>query len=175
MGVATTNPTPSTPTVSRERLAWMVLLISFSVFALLCVTIPYGIISYLNGSTVSRIAIGQGTVGTALIERPDLPGDALVRINSGEVRDITEGSVIRTDDTTHLLVEFFDGSTLTVFPDSVVTLSEMRQPSFPGYTPQPDRIVVRVADGRVRVQVGVAPERPRRFEIQTPQAPSPQG
>lgn len=175
MGVATTNPTPSAPTVSRERLAWMVLLISFAVCAVLGVTIPYGIISYLNGSTVSRIATGQGTIGTALIERPDLPGDALVRINSGEVRDITEGSVIRTDDTTQLLVEFFDGSTLTVFPDSVVTLSEMRQPSFPGYTSQPDRIVVRVADGRVRVQVGATPERPRRFEIQTPHAPSPQG
>lgn len=175
MGVATTNPTPATPTVSRERLAWMVLLGSFAVFAFLCVTIPYGIVSYLNSSTVSRIATGQGTSGTALIERPDLPGDALVRINSGEARDITEGSVIRTDDTTQLLIEFFDGSSLTVFPESVVTLSEMRQPSFPSYTTQPDRIVVRVSDGRIRVQVAPSLERPRRFEVQTPHAPSPQG
>jgi hypothetical protein len=175
MGIATTNPTPATPTVSRERLAWMVLLISFSVCAILSFAIPYSIVSYVNGSSVSRIATGQGTSGTALIERPDLPGDALVRINSGEARDITEGSVIRTDNTTQLLVEFFDGSTLTIFPDSVVILSEMRQPSFPGYTAQPDRIVLRVTDGRVRVQVAPTPERVRHFEIQTPHAPSPQG
>ncbi len=176
MSIIVQDKPPVSHTFSRERVAWLVLLGSFLVCVVLGVTIPYTIYRYLDGSTIERLASGQGTSGTTLIDKPDLPGDALVRINSGEGRaDINEGSIIRTDATSQLLVEFFDGTTLTVYPNSIVTLTEMRQSRFEQYTSRADRVTVKVSVGRVRVQVVPTADHPRQFEVQTPQAPGPQG
>lgn len=162
-------------TGSRERTAWGVLLGAFSLCIVLMVSVPSGGYWYWQNALTPRTANAQGTSGITLVGQPDLPGDAVLRLNAGEERDdIPVGSNIRTDGTSQLLVTFFDGSTLTIYPNSVVVLQEMSRPQFESNS-QPDRLVVRVNSGRVRAQVSDLTDRPRHFEIQTAQAPGPTG
>lgn len=168
-------PKESARVVARERLAWLIVWAAFVVFVFFAVSIPLGVRWYVQRATVAQWATAQSTgSGTPTrIEIPNAP-DA-VALEGGRVKpDVPEGSNIRTDATSQAQLEFFDRSTLTVFPNSHVTLSEMRRPRF-GQSNQPSRVIVRVHSGRVRAQVSPSTRPDVLFEIQTPQAPGPNG
>lgn len=172
MSIAESGKKPTI--ISREQTAWAVLLISFACFVVLALSIPLTVNWYLETASVPKLASAQGTSGTTLIANPTLPADAVLRVNGGERRtDISERSELRTDANSQILVEFFDNSTLTIFPNSTVTLREMRRARF-GRSSRPDRIIVVVSNGRVRAQVAANSE-PIHLVLQTPQAPAPHG
>lgn len=165
----------SSSRLTRTQTAWVIIWIAFAFFVFFFFTIPMSIGWYIEYATVSEAIKGQGTSGVTLIAKPDLPPDAVIRLNSGEERqDITEGSQIRTDAASQVLLEFFDKSVIIIFPNSDVVLSEVRRPRF-GRSSEPNRIVIALNNGRVRAQVATPSGRPIHFEVQTVQAPPPNG
>jgi hypothetical protein len=164
-----------TTKVAREKLAWAVLLISFAIFLFFAISIPLGIRWYIQQASVAQFAAAQstGSVTPVLIQLPNASDP--VALDVGRLKqDVVEGSVIRTDRTSQAQLDFFDRSTLTIFPNSEVTLSQMRRPRF-GQSNQPSRIIVEVHSGRVRAQVSPSTRPEMHFELQTPQAPAPNG
>ncbi|MGB0388200.1 MAG: FecR domain-containing protein [Ardenticatenaceae bacterium] len=160
--------------LTREQTAWVILLTAFAIFVFFFFAIPFSGWWYFENASVSQVAQAQGTTGLTLLSDPNLRADAVVQIAEGEKRaDLIEGSILRTDASSQILIEFFDRSTLTIFPNSHVTLSEMRRPRFAGRS-QPERIVIVLSRGRVRAQVATN-EPDVDFQIQTLQAPAPQG
>ena len=162
------------PLIGREKMAWGILLTAFAVFLLFFFGIPISIFLYIDNASIPQLAQGQGTRGVTLLSDPNLRADAVVQIAEGEKRtDLIEGSTLRTDANSQILLEFFDQSTLLLFPNSHVTLYEMRRPRF-GRSSHPERLVVVVSHGRVRAQVA-ANDPAVSFEVQTLQAPAPHG
>ena len=160
--------------ISREKLAWGILLTAFVIFLFFFFGIPISIWWYVDHASIPQLAKAQGTSGVTLLSDPNLRADAVVRIAEGEKpANLIEGSTLRTDANSQILVEFFDQSTLTVFPNSNVTLYEMRRPRF-GRSTQSERLVAVVSHGRVRAQVA-ANDPAVSFEVQTLQAPAPHG
>ena len=171
---STTPQKNSLKLISRERMASGILLSAFVIFLILFFGIPFSIWWYMDTASTPQLAEAQGTSGLTLLSDPNLRADAVVQIAEGEKRtDLIEGSILRTDGSSQILIEFFDQSTLTIFPNSHVTLYEMRRPRFGGSSLR-ERIVVVVSSGRVRAQVA-AHEPAVHVEVQTLQAPAPHG
>lgn len=171
-----TKSNHSSKLLTHEQLAWVILLISFVVCVFLSITVPMSISWYTENATVPELAKAQGTSGVTLVERANLPSDAVLRITSEEQKiDILEGSHLSTDSSSQVLIDFFDDSTFTIYPNSQVTLSHMRQPRF-RRSSLPDRLVILVTSGRVRAQVATPTSgRAMHFEVQTRHAPAPTG
>ncbi|MDQ4075611.1 MAG: FecR family protein [Chloroflexota bacterium] len=158
--------------MSREQLAWTVLLVAFATFLVLAVTVPLSANWYLHNASVAPRASIQGTRGTTSVKEPNARS-APVAVVAGREEVIVEGSELRTDDS-QALVSFFDRSTLTIFPNSAITLKAMREPRF-ARSNKASRIVITVHNGRVRAQVAPSTSREVEFEIQTPHALAPYG
>ncbi len=160
--------------ISREKMAGGILLAAFVVFLFFFFGIPISIWWYIDHASIPQLAKVQGTSGVTLLSDPNLRADAVVQIAEGERRaNLIEGSTLRTDANSQILVEFFDRSTLAIFPNSDVTLYEMRRPRFESSS-EVERLVVVINHGRVRAQV--AENKPTvSFEIQTLQSPAPHG
>lgn len=170
---ATDLPTKESNGVfSRERLAWAILLISFATCVLLAILGPFLGNWYFHYASIPQLAEVRGTSGTTLVRLPN-GSDPVAIVGGTNKSDVLEGSILQTD-SSQAFVVFFDESTVTLFPNSMVTLSEMRRPRFGG-SEEPYRIVLRVDGGRVRVQVAPSTPRPLHFEVQTPQALGPHG
>jgi hypothetical protein len=168
---ATTSPRPGL--MSRERLAWTVILISFAWFVFFAITIPLGIYFYIQNTTVPHLVTVQGTDGTTLVEVPNRRDP--VAIEAGRLKeDVIEQSLLRADAASQAQILLFDRSTVTIYPNSTVTISEVRRPRF-SRSGRPNKIVLTVDSGRVRVDVAAAAERRVHFEVQTPHALAPHG
>ncbi|MBA3531483.1 MAG: FecR domain-containing protein [Ardenticatenales bacterium] len=164
---------PSAKLLTREQLAWVILLASFTLCVLFSILVPLGGNWYLHYASISQVAEVQGTSGTTLTKLPSR-SDPIAIVGGSSKEDVIEGSFLTTDASSQALIVFFDGSAVTIFPNSKVTLSEMRRPRF-GQSDQPNRIVLEVELGRVRVQLASATNRALHFEVQTPQSPGPHG
>ncbi len=175
MSVTDSSATQEYPKwISREKLAWTVLLCAFALFLVLAISIPLGVNWYIQNTSVAQPASLQGTNGVTLVETVGTRTDP-VAVEQGRAKeDVLENSVLRTDPDSQASVVFFDRSTLTIFPNSTVTLTEMRQPRF-GRSQQPNQIIVTVNSGRVRAQVAPSTSRPIHFQVRTLQAPAPHG
>lgn len=159
--------------MSREKLAWSVMLVAFAVFMVLLISVPLGGHWYLQHATVAQLATVQGTSGKTLIEDGGTRANP-VAIEAGRAQpDVREGSVLRADDS-QAVIFFWDRSSLTVFPNTTVTINEMRRPRF-GYSDQPSRIALTVHNGRVRAQVSPRAGRAMEWVVNTPQALAPHG
>ncbi len=155
-----------------ERVAWLVLWGAFIAFLMLCAAIPVGARSYLLFSASPRQALFEWIRGTPSILEPNMQAPIAVT-NVTKAVQIMQGSVIETDANSRGIITFFDGSTLTVFPNTLVTLSMMQAPKF-DWGLEPTRIMVEQRRGRIRVSPaplyaeGGNSARPRVFEVQTP-------
>ncbi len=153
---------------SRERLAWAILLTAFAIFCLLAVGIPLTIRWYIHNATRPQLATLTGTLGTTLVIAPSVPSPFAVA--EGVRRpDVREGNRIETDAASSAVVRLFDESSITVFPNSELTIERMRSPRF-RRSPLPNEIVLRVARGTVRVNVAPPGTRPLRLIVHTPHA-----
>ncbi|MGH2544247.1 MAG: FecR domain-containing protein [Ardenticatenaceae bacterium] len=171
------EPTPreiSARWISRERMAWTVLIVAFAVFVVLAVTIPLAIGWYVQNASVAQLANIQGTRGVTLVESANPRLDVVGAVEVGRAEAVVEGGVLRVDPASQASVVFFDRSTLTLFPNSTVTLDIMRKPRF-ARSERPNQIVVTLHSGRVRAQIAPAGDPAIHFEIHTPQTLAPQG
>ena len=74
-----------------------------------------------------------------------------------------DGEIVRTQANGYAAVEFSDGSTVTLHPDSILRLDLMR-----AYAAGLSEIRVELSPGRTEAHVQAQPEQPSRFEIDTP-------
>lgn len=149
-----------------ERIAWLVMLGAFAVFLMLCAAIPFGARYYLLYTTSTKPALLEVVGGTVSVqERGSVAPIAVTRS-----KDLTEGSVIETNVNSRGILTFLDGSTMTLFPDTLISLPSMRTPAF-GWSEAPITIEVEQTRGRIRVgaaQLFGGNARAREFKIATP-------
>lgn len=156
-----------------ERVAWVVMLASLFTCIALAVGVPLGIRTFLLHATRGLPVVAQSLQGTALIEFPGQPELAALT----RPRSLDPGITLRTDETSSVnITAYTDGSqgrqeevaSLLMYNNTQVTLEESLQPRFPRWSPDPGRLRVRVAQGRVRVIGGRFPDRDLEITVETP-------
>ncbi len=158
---------------SPERVAWAVMLISFFTCISLAVGVPWGIRTFLQHATRGLPVEAQSLQGTALIEFPGQPELAALT----RPRSLNPGMTLRTDNASSVSITVFTNgaesrreevASLLMYNNTQLTLVESLQPRFPRWSPDPGRLRVRVAQGRVRVIGGRFPDRDLDIEVRTP-------
>jgi hypothetical protein len=97
-----------------QKVAWAILLTSFFVFCTLAVIIPLTIRWWIITATTSHDANLEVINGTVLVRDKGFPPDVGVTSQ----REISEGSVIRTDANSKALLTFFDDSRCALPPSA---------------------------------------------------------
>ncbi len=147
-----------------ERIAWLVLIISFIIFCLLAVGIPLSIRWYIINATVAHNA-SVTVIGSAVFVRESPYAEPL---GVAESRTIREGNSVETpDDSSRAVITFFDGSIAVVYGKAKVEVAKMRSPRF-SLSPRPHQITLKIEKGRVRLVVVPHQERPLTFQVVTP-------
>ncbi|MFQ6014808.1 MAG: FecR domain-containing protein [Anaerolineae bacterium] len=146
-----------------ERLAWLVLWVSFAVFCFLCISIPLSVRWYIINATDTEEATIETISGTVLVEEPGVA--APIGVQSS--RRIREGSSITTDANAKAIITLFDKSTVVIFPETEVTLLRTRSPRF-SWSPRPNVFILSQKGGRIRVGAAQPVEAPLHFEVRSP-------
>jgi hypothetical protein len=110
-----------------QALAWVVLLAALAVFAIIAVGVPWLGVEYLRTATVAETASVEPKSGSVAIE--SVPGVPVLLQGNGP-QEVAEGTTISTDAASKAFVRFPDGSTLSLEPDTRVTLRRLRRPRF---------------------------------------------
>lgn len=153
-----------------ERVAWMVIFGAFAVFLVLCAAVPVSARSYLLYSTSPKPATLEVIGGTPRVQERGSAAPIAVT----KSLQLSEGSTIETDGNSRGILTFLDSSTLTLFPNTQLTLREMRVATF-GWGAAPITLVVEQTRGRIRVGAaqlilpGESVARVRALQVQTPQ------
>lgn len=133
-----------------ERWAWLVLFGAFAIFLMLCAAIPVSARSYLLYTSHPEQATLEVSGGTVRVQEQYAAAPMAVT----KSLQVSEGSIIETDETSRGILTLFDGSTVTLFPSTQVNLRQMRESTFEwGRVP----ITLMIQQMRGRIRVGVAP------------------
>lgn len=146
-----------------ERTAWGVLLIAFSVFCLLAVSIPLGLRWYVLTATRPQMTQLEVISGTVLVQAP---GQASA-IGITDATQIAEQGQAKTDETSWATLTFFDESDAVIYSKTELQILKARTRRF-GMSSQPDLVSLKVNGGRVRLSVAPHNDQERLFEVHTP-------
>ena len=130
-----------------ERLAWIVLSTAFAMFCMLTILIPVGIQWYIVNATDPFSTEVTSVRGTVLVGNPT--AELSSSLTDGNTITIEESFEISTDDTSQAILTFFDDSSLTMYGNTRIILSETQSPRF-DISSNPTTIVIEVQQGRVR-------------------------
>jgi len=175
--VSAQNGVASGPRVwqrNPERVAWVVLLVSFTACIFLAVAVPVSVRTFLMHATQGLPVTAQSLRGTALLQ---LPGqDAVTALTQAQA--LRGRTVLRTDDTSSANLVIYpaeNGSgrrsevvSVLIYNNTTVTLKSAQQPRFPRWSRDPARLVLEVAQGRVRIVGGRLNDRPIDVTVVTP-------
>jgi len=107
--------------------AWLVVWTAFAIFCILTVSIPLSIRWFWLTATVEQEVTLEVIAGTVAYKENGQGAWLAV----DQKQQLGEGDVVRTDDTSRALLTFRqDGSTVTIFPRTVVTLTQVRRKRF---------------------------------------------
>lgn len=149
-----------------ERLAWIVLSISFATFCLLATGIPLGIRWYLINATQIHKTSLAAVRGTVQVQEPNATLPIAVTATKD---DVSEGATITTDATSQAYLEFFENSTLHLYNKTQVVIHKMRSPRF-SLSSKPNTIVLELTAGRIRIGVAPSTKHPLNFLVLSPHA-----
>ena len=153
-----------------ERLAWVVVLVSFFVCIGLTVTVPLGVRRYILHARMPQrvmLEVQQGPLRATLAGR-----GAPVAID-GDREDIPERTIVATDATAGRLVMSAPQAdnpvlaTVQLYDNTETALSSARSPRFSS-SRLPHEIVLDVEAGRLRINVYDDDDRATVVEVQTP-------
>ena len=91
-----------------EQVAWAVTLLAFATFCLIIVAVPLGIRWYVLYAEREHSALVESLVGTVVIE--PAVGRGPMPLSKGGSQVISEGTIIRVDETSEATITFFDNS-----------------------------------------------------------------
>ncbi len=148
-----------------ERLAWTVLIVSFSLFVLLLGALPFGVRWLLVTATQENEARLETLRGTVIVEDPRSGVARAVR--KGESVIVPQGSMINVDETARANISFFDDSLVVLYPDSRLSLDQMYGPRF-GFGSASRTVVLNHRGGGIRINTALAPDIPLHFEVRSP-------
>ncbi|MBN1815026.1 MAG: FecR domain-containing protein [Anaerolineae bacterium] len=153
-----------------ERMAWVVLLVSFFICIGLAVAVPLGARAFALFSQVEQnvsLEVERGPVRVTWAGRGE-------PIAIAEQRDaIPERTIITTDLTEGRLVMHAPQedrpvvTSVQLYDNTGVVLSSARSPRF-SISQLPHRVALEVLSGRVRINVSGTEDRPTTAEVQTP-------
>lgn len=156
---------------SRERVAWTVLLISFTIFCAVAIAVPLLIRVYLQDSTQLLDVTVQANEGTVSInEENELPRAAL----SGETaQPVVPGAMILTDATASGLLLVSHPQTeellarVQLYSATVVWVQEATRPRFQ-LSSRSQTLTLELTGGRLRLVIGETEKRPFDVTVKTP-------
>ncbi len=146
-----------------ERVAWTVLWAAFITFCLIITGIPLGIRYYLLNATIEQDTQLQRIEGTILVQ--EAGGETPTGVTGTTL--LPPGEEVILDATSRGTLDFFDRSHITVYSNTNVELVEAETPRY-DVSEQPNRIVLRLRVGLIRVGVALPAERETDFQVITP-------
>src|SRR5512139_1181835 len=153
---------------SPQRVAWLVLTVSFLSCCLLTVAVPLGVRSFLLYATRPIQAFITATAGTVQLVLPGADEPTAVTFR----RAIPERGRVVTDANAKSLLTVFanepDGpvlATIQLFQDTDLELSNARAPRF-GWSYDPNRLSLDLQKGRVSLSTQSASGRPVQVQLQ---------
>ncbi len=159
------------PTRARERLAWLVLLLSFATCVGLAVGFPLGVRQFVHAARIKQDVLLEPQQGTPRLQRR---GQGPVVALVGPTWDVPPGTVVTTDESARSLLTIYAPgaepvpvATVQIYGGTSVILVAARSPRF-GSSPLPHEVILEVPRGRVRVAVTPAYGRSTRVELRTP-------
>lgn len=156
---------------SPERLAWLVLLLSFVTFCALAIGVPTAVYSYINNATYPAYAHIRLQAGKVLTLEPNASRPSFVDLNGFEVQ---EGSTITVEDDGQQSVGLLIFSTsatdgpfasLNLYSGSQVRILTARTPRF-WRRSRPPQVEIEMLSGRAEIQVYEAND--FHFELNSP-------
>ncbi|MCS7177861.1 MAG: hypothetical protein RML46_02485 [Anaerolineae bacterium] len=158
-------------TQNRERLAWIILLVSFTLCVGLAVGVPLGVRQFLRMATRAQPILLQPLHGTPGLQRG---GHGEFIALQSPTWDVPAGSFLVTDSAAQALLTFHapaSGSevvaTVQVYGDTRLRFQSARSPRF-GLSSLPHHVGLRVESGRVRITVSPAGGRRTVAKLHTP-------
>lgn len=158
-------------TQNRERLAWIVLLVSFTLCVSIAVGVPLGVRQFLLTATRAQPTLLQPQHGTPGLQRGGR-GDLIALRDP--TWDVPAGSVLTTDSAAQALLTFYAPAsesevveTVQVYGDTRLRVTSARSPRF-GISLLPHRLNLNVESGRVRITLFPTKERETMAQLHTP-------
>jgi hypothetical protein len=149
-----------------ERRAWTILGASFALFCLLITGIPLATRAYLLNSTTDEEARMQVIEGTVLVQDPN--GSAPIGVTaSAQGWELSPGDQVITDSSSWAALDLFDRSSAILYSNTQATLADSHSPRF-GVSKEPNKIVLYLTGGLMRVGVALPGERSTEFWVRTP-------
>jgi len=149
---------------NRERSAWVLIWLSFFTFCVLVVAIPVGARAYILNAEERHEAVVESLSGTVVVE-PAI-GAGSVPLGKGQSRTISEGTVIRTDETSEAVVTFFDFSNVRVSSGSTLRVDRCRSARYRWGT-SPNTIHVTLLGGHAYVGTSIVLDADLDFRVMT--------
>jgi len=156
-----------------ERIAWTVLLVFFGMCMSLGISVPLAVRAFVNDSTEPGDLLLDVQQGTALLRRPASADFAGITPLDPPII-IPEGSVIRVDQTTQVVLTLRDPrsdvnlAVVQLYGNTVLTVRAAHRPRFDA-SPNPYRLDLYVEGGRLRISVLNGVERPIAASVEAPQ------
>jgi hypothetical protein len=158
---------------SRERLAWIILLLSCAACVGLAIGVPLGVRQFIRTSRVAQEVTLEPQRGTPVMQRGGLGSvEALV----APVTNVYPDTIVTTDETAQGLLTLYApgqepsvAAVAQIYNSTRVAFVSGRSPRF-RVSPLPHEAVLRIATGRMRVTVTPAHGRPTVVRLLTPHA-----
>lgn len=157
-----------------ERVAWIIILISFAIFLLLVIGIPPALQALYHTAAVTQSVHFEPTVGTVLLYPPR--SDVPIALTDRQ-DDITEGSRLVTTGTATqgvigLPVDDQNSDidlmgTVHIYPGTSLELVRIRRPFFSG-SDRPYTVRLLLHEGRVRLFTQNPIQHPLEVQVETP-------
>ena len=136
----------ASPERSIQSVAWTVIWMGFLALVAIVVLAALGARWYISNATIGRSAEVTVATGTVWLQEPGQGGWGPA--TTGAI--LQEGTSIRTVESSEAMVTLFDRSTVLLFPNSELDLSELRARQFAG---SEHSIVLAPRVGRLRISV----------------------
>lgn len=150
-----------------ERVAWIVLLLSFAIFCVIAIGVPLGVRWHILYSERAQSALIESLAGTVIVEPPVGSGPA--PLTKGSNMTAPSGTTVYVDENSEAAITFFDHSFMRLFPSSTVRLDQLSAPRFAAGR-EPNKIMLTLLSGRVRVGTARSFGAPTDFRIGSPYA-----
>lgn len=160
---------------SPERFAWVVMLASFGIFAILFFTIPMGIsytIRYLPANQMARFVPAAESV--FLLEGPQ----SNERIAITAERNIGKGDLIQaTSDSTQGILNLINDEepldeqvvgSLHIYAGTELEILRLSRPFFESWSDEPYQVALRLKNGQARLFTNSGNARPLSVQLETP-------
>ncbi len=139
-----------------ERLAWLILIASFTAFCVIVVGLPLGIRAYRRNAVVKQKANVESLAGTIVVEQ--VTGSGPIPLAKGSGMLVDEGTTVYADEKSEALITFADESFMRLYPGTTVRLDMMSQPRYEAGL-SPTRLHSTLQSGRMRLGSAVIPHR----------------